>query len=115
MNANEIKAGAEAVTPGPTKKGGSNMKYFNFSGKFPYYALIAANSEYEAIGVYVSEISTFNDDCIGEMPDEISIESAREAFMKSTPDDANCPDNFDDYEKELNGLPHVVLIDADLC
>jgi len=87
------------------------MKYYEFGNKFPYYALICANSEYEAIGYYVTNVCKIIENTVGEMPNEITEAEVR-AMVKlelCNSDDAK------EFENIISGTKvDILLIDSSL-
>ena len=92
------------------------IRYYEFRGKFPYYALIAARAEYEAIGLYITEVSNFEDKCVGEMPSEVTRGYVCKLFANAAAEDKDTPEELDEFEAENRFvLPYVVLIDGEFC
>ena len=94
------------------------MKFYEFSGGFPYYALITANSEYEALGLYIVEISTLDEGWWeGKIPLELTKEEAEKKYTSApweeTREDVEKPEQA--FERiSLGSEPSVLLIDSSL-
>ena len=87
------------------------VKFYEFI-KFPYYALICARSNYEALGLYISEVCNLDDDDAGNMPDEITIEQTIEKCLSVSDEDEK--DLVEFYDIIKKDFPSVILISGEL-
>jgi len=88
------------------------MKYFRFEKEYPYLALVCAHSKYEAIGLYIEEVSTIDDDtqtlC---SPEELTEEEARCAYESAGKGDEE-PQLFESFKAD--DIPQVMAWDESL-
>lgn len=94
------------------------MRYFEFNGGFPYYALIRANSAHEALGLYATDVSALEEEWwSGKLPEEVAKDDAKSKFKQAALEEypEETEQALKDFEtREQSGELEVLLIDYSL-